>query len=159
VSVGLTTLRTKDPVVSVETVLAVVASSFGVVMGAAPVLQIRRMLTERSSRDVSIAYFAIIALGSVLWGSYGVSIANLAIFIPNVVAFLAAIATILVAHRLRRQERLTTAGFGDGELAPPPDRQVDREPRSRTPALSLALSAADVERNTLAHGPETDHQG
>ena len=90
---------------SVETVLAVVASSFGVVMGAAPALQIRRMLAERSSRDVSIGYFAIIAFGSVLWGSYGVSLGNLAIVIPNVVGFLAAVVTVLVARRLRRQER------------------------------------------------------
>jgi len=99
--------------VSPETVLAVVASSFGVVMGLAPSLQIRRMLTEHSSRDVSIGYFAIIALGSVLWGSYGAAIANLAIVIPNVVGFVASIATILVAHRLRRHERLNAPALGD----------------------------------------------
>ena len=90
---------------SVETVLALLASSFGVVMGLAPSLQIRRMLTERSSRDVSIGYFAIIALGSVLWASYGVSIGNLVIVIPNVVGCLASTTTMVVAHRLRRQER------------------------------------------------------
>jgi MtN3 and saliva related transmembrane protein len=109
----------KDPVVSFETVLAIVASTFGVVMGAAPALQIRKMLTERSSRDVSIGYFAILAIGSTLWASYGVSLGNLAILIPNVVAVLADIATMLVAHRLRRQEQLTVPGFSDGdELAP-----------------------------------------
>ena len=105
----------KDPVVSVETVLAIVASTFGVVMGAAPTLQIRKMLTERSSRDVSIGYFAILAIGSTLWASYGVSLGNLAILIPNVVAFLADIATMLVAHRLRRQEQLDVPGFSDGD--------------------------------------------
>ena len=99
--------RTKDPLLSVEIVLAVVASSFGVVMGLAPTLQIRRMLTERSSRDVSTGYFAIIAFGSVLWASYGVSIANLALVIPNVVGCLASVTTMLVAHRLRRLERFT----------------------------------------------------
>ena len=99
---------------SIETVLAVVAASFGVVMGAAPSLQIRRMFTEHSSRDVSIGYFAIIAFGSVLWASYGVSIANLAIVIPNVVGFVAAIATILVARRLRRRERLNVPARTDG---------------------------------------------
>jgi len=105
----------KDPVVSVETVLAIVASTFGVVMGAAPALQIRKMLTERSSRDVSIGYFAILAIGSTLWASYGVSLGNLAILIPNVVAILADIATMLVAHRLRRQEQLDVPGFSDGD--------------------------------------------
>jgi len=90
---------------SVEIVLAVVASSFGVVMGLAPSLQIRRMLAERSSRDVSTGYFAIIAFGSVLWASYGVSIGNIALIIPNLVGFLSSMATMLVAHRLRRRER------------------------------------------------------
>ena len=99
---------------STETVLAVAASSFGVVMGASPSLQIRRMLTEHSSRDVSIGYFGIIAFGSVLWASYGVSLGNLAIVIPNVVGCVAAIATILVARWLRGIERRDAAGRVDG---------------------------------------------
>ena len=102
---------------SIEIVLAIVASSFGVVMGLAPLLQIRRMLAERSSRDVSIGYFAIIALGSALWGSYGVSIRNVAIVIPNAVGFLVTIATILVAHRLRRNDRLNQPEPSDREGA------------------------------------------
>lgn len=105
---------------SVETVLAISASSFGVVMGASPGLQIRKMITQQSSRDVSIGYFAIIALGSVLWASYAVSIGNLAILIPNVVAFLASVATILVAHRLRRWDGLLVSGLArDHEPVPP----------------------------------------
>jgi uncharacterized protein with PQ loop repeat len=62
------------------------------------------MLRERSSRDVSIGYFAIIAVGSLLWASYGVSLGNLALVIPNLVGFLVTIVTILVALRLRRNE-------------------------------------------------------
>lgn len=91
---------------SAETVLAVAASSFGVVMGAGPSLQIRRMLAERSSRDVSIGYFAVIAFGSLLWASYGVSLGNFAIVIPNLVGCLVTIVTILVAVRLRRHDGL-----------------------------------------------------
>jgi hypothetical protein len=34
--------------------LAAAASSYGVLMGLSPILQIRRMLREKSSRDVSI---------------------------------------------------------------------------------------------------------
>jgi len=96
----------KDPLVSIETVLAVAASSFGVVMGAGPSLQIRRMLREQSSRDVSIGYFVIIAFGSILWASYGVSLGNLALVIPNLVGCLVTIITILVAVRLRGREGL-----------------------------------------------------
>ena len=120
----------KDPVVPLETVLAIVASTFGVVMGVAPALQIRKMLTERSSRDVSIGYFAILAIGSTLLASYGVSLGNLAILIPNVVAFLADITTMLVAHRLRRQEQLNVPGFsdGDGDELGPTHRQAEWQP-------------------------------
>ena len=128
---------------STETVLAVAASSFGVVMGAGPSLQIRRMLREQSSRDVSIGYFAIIAFGSLLWASYGVSLGNLAIVIPNLVGCLVTIVTILVAVRLRIHDGLkapehidgdgdsdggrggdgVSAGPGDG-VAPRPDPQI-----------------------------------
>lgn len=87
---------------SPENVLTVVASSFGIVMGASPLLQIRKMLAERSSRQVSIGYFAILAMGSTLWGSYAVTIHNLAVLIPNVVAGITALATISVAVSLRR---------------------------------------------------------
>ena len=44
----------------VVTGLAVVAAAWGVLMGVSPVLQIRRMLRLRSSRDVSIGYFAVL---------------------------------------------------------------------------------------------------
>jgi uncharacterized protein with PQ loop repeat len=91
---------------SPETVLAVAASSFGIVMGASPLLQIRKMLGARSSREVSIGYFAILAFGSTLWGSYAVSIHNAAVFIPNVVAGITAVATITVAVSLRRVKEI-----------------------------------------------------
>jgi uncharacterized protein with PQ loop repeat len=90
--------------------LTVVASSFGIVMGASPLLQIRKMLAQRSSRQVSIGYFAILALGSTLWGSYAVTIHNIAVFIRNVVAGVAAVATIAVAVNLRRVNDVVLVG-------------------------------------------------
>ena len=95
---------------SPETILTVVASSFGIVMGASPLLQIRKMLAEHSSRQVSIGYFPILALGSTLWGSYAASIHNIAVFIPNVVAGVAAVATIAVAVNLRRVNDVVLVG-------------------------------------------------
>src|SRR5438045_9177002 len=47
--------------------LAASASAWGVLMGLSPVLQIRRMLRQRSSREVSLGYFAILLAGFVLW--------------------------------------------------------------------------------------------
>ena len=85
-----------------QTVLAVTASSWAVLMGIAPVLQIRRMLRERSSRDVSIAYFAILLVGFLLWIGYGAAAGLPALIIPNIVATLVGSAVITVAFRLRR---------------------------------------------------------
>lgn len=85
-----------------QTVLAVAASSWAVLMGIAPVLQIRRMLRERSSRDVSIAYFAILLVGFLLWIGYGAAAGLPALVIPNIVATLVGTAVIAVAFRLRQ---------------------------------------------------------
>jgi MtN3 and saliva related transmembrane protein len=87
-----------------QTSLAIAASSSGVVMGVAPVLQIRRMLRERSSAQVSLGYFVILLTGFVLWIGYGVSLRNLALVIPNSVALLVTAAVITVAMKLRRPQ-------------------------------------------------------
>mgnify|MGYP001346271117 CR=1 FL=1 len=84
-------------------VLAVAASSWGVLMGIAPLLQIRRMLRERSSRDVSLGYFMILLAGFLLWISYGVAAGNLVLVIPNSVALVVGVALIMVALRIRRR--------------------------------------------------------
>jgi uncharacterized protein with PQ loop repeat len=81
--------------------LAVVAATWGVLMAASPLLQIRRMLERRSSDDLSLSYLAVLMVGFVLWVAYGVSIRNLAIIVPNTVAFAIGLATILVALRYR----------------------------------------------------------
>ena len=78
-----------------------VAASYGVVMAVSPALQIRRMMQRRSSADVSVAYLAVIDVGFLLWIAYGVQLGNLALVVPNVVAFTVGLATILVALRFR----------------------------------------------------------
>ncbi len=83
-------------------VLAVAASAWGVLMGIAPLLQIRRMLRERSSRDVSLGYFAILLAGFLLWISYGIAAGNPVLVIPNSVALLVGVSLVVVALRLRR---------------------------------------------------------
>jgi uncharacterized protein with PQ loop repeat len=86
-----------------QTVLATAASSWAVLMGIAPVLQIRRMLRAQSSREVSITYFAVLLVGFLLWIAYGAAAGILALVIPNAVALLIGTAVIVVAHRLRRR--------------------------------------------------------
>jgi MtN3 and saliva related transmembrane protein len=85
-----------------QTGLAVAAASWAVLMGISPILQIRRMLRERSSRDVSLGYFTILLVGFLLWIAYGAAARNPALVIPNSVALIVGSAVIVVALRLRR---------------------------------------------------------
>ena len=86
----------------VVTGLAVAAAAWGVLMGVSPVLQIRRMLRQRSSRDVSVGYFSILLVGFALWIGYGIASGNLALIVPNTVALLIGVSTIAIALRLRK---------------------------------------------------------
>ena len=81
--------------------LAVLAASWGVLMAVSPALQIRRIVARRSSDDVSIGYLAVLLVGFALWIGYGVSLANLAIIVPNAVALVVGVVTVLVARRYR----------------------------------------------------------
>ncbi len=84
-----------------ESVLAVVAASYGVVMAVSPVLQIRRILRLRSSEDVSVGYLAVITVGFAIWTTYGAVIGVPALVIANSVALVVGVVTILVARRFR----------------------------------------------------------
>lgn len=81
--------------------LAIIAAGWGVMMALSPALQIRRILERRSSADVSIAYLGVLEIGFALWIAYGVSLRNPAIIVPNAVAFLVGVTTIVVAVRFR----------------------------------------------------------
>ena len=86
------------------TALAVGAATWGIVMALSPLLQIQRMIKRRSSRDLSIGYFSVLLFGFLLWFAYGLSINNLTLIVPNLVAFLIGSATLLVALHYRRTE-------------------------------------------------------
>src|SRR5450756_3043620 len=83
-------------------ILAVTAASWAVVTGLAPLLQLRRML-ERSSDDISIGYLVLLLPGFALWVAYGVAAGNLALVVPNTVAFAVGALTAWWALRLRRE--------------------------------------------------------
>jgi MtN3 and saliva related transmembrane protein len=83
------------------TALAVAAATWAVLMALGPILQIRAIVQRRSSRGISIGYFGILLVGFVLWVAYGVASDTLALVVPNTVAFLTALATVVVAVRYR----------------------------------------------------------
>jgi MtN3 and saliva related transmembrane protein len=96
-----------------QTGLALAASSWGVLMGIAPVLQIHRMLRGQSSRDLSLGYCAVLLIGFLLWIAYGLTTGNLALVIPNSVSLAVGIALVLVALQLRRPLARTTRPRAD----------------------------------------------
>ena len=85
------------------TILAAAAASWGVAMALAPLLQIRAMVANASSRAVSVGYLRVLLVGFFLWLAYGIALRNLAIIVPNAVAAVVCVATILVALHYRRR--------------------------------------------------------
>jgi len=82
--------------------LGVIAAAWGVLMASSPLLQMRRIIRRRSSLDVSLSYLAVLEIGFTLWIAYGIALGNLALVIPNSVALVVGLATIVVAIRFRR---------------------------------------------------------
>ena len=72
---------------STTTLLAVIASSWGIAMALSPTLQIRHMIALRSSAGISIPYLGVLVIGFVLWFAYGIALHNWALIIPNTIAF------------------------------------------------------------------------
>jgi MtN3 and saliva related transmembrane protein len=85
----------------VESTLAVSAAVWAVAMALGPVLQIRRIIDQQSSRGVSVAFFVVLLIGFGLWLAYGLAASNLALIVPNTVAAIVMAATIGVAIRYR----------------------------------------------------------
>ncbi|MGA8245574.1 MAG: SemiSWEET family transporter [Nocardioides sp.] len=83
------------------TLFAVAAASWAVLMAVAPLLQVRRMLRRHSSADVSIGYLLILLPGFALWVAYGIASSDIALVIPNIVAFTVATGTVACALHLR----------------------------------------------------------
>jgi len=87
-------------------ILAVAAATWAVLMAVAPLLQVRRMLQRRSSADVSVGYLLILLPGFALWVAYGVASEDIALVIPNVVAFAVGAGTVACAMHLRTGEQV-----------------------------------------------------
>jgi hypothetical protein len=70
-------------------------------MSVSPLLLIRAIRMRSSSAGVSIGYLIVLEVGFALWFAYGLALANVALLVPNGVAFLVNGAAMAVAfvHR------------------------------------------------------------
>jgi uncharacterized protein with PQ loop repeat len=86
----------------VVTALAFAAATWGVAMAVSPVLQIRKIVHHRSSHGISLGYMVVLFVGFLLWLSYGIALQNWAMIVPNVIAAIVIVATMVVVARYRR---------------------------------------------------------
>ena len=84
-----------------STSLAIVTTSWGVLMALSPILQIRTILRERSSAGLSIGYFRVLGVGFVLWLAYGIDRSDPVLIISNSAALGMCVAVIVIALRFR----------------------------------------------------------
>jgi MtN3 and saliva related transmembrane protein len=90
--------------------LGTVALLAGLLMAASPLLQVRRMLQTRSSRDYSLGYPTLLAAGFVAWLAYGISLGNIPLMLSNTVSLAFMVTTIGVALRFRRRTGAALTG-------------------------------------------------
>ena len=86
--------------------LSVVAGTFGVVMGASPLLQALRAHKRRSSADISMPFLALLWIGGAAWLAYGIALGNIAMMVANTVGVIACSTAIAVSHHWRHGEAL-----------------------------------------------------
>jgi MtN3 and saliva related transmembrane protein len=65
------------------TLLATLATIFGVINGFANVPQIYKIFKTKSAKDISILTYSILTVGSIVWIFYGIELMNLPILTMN----------------------------------------------------------------------------
>jgi MtN3 and saliva related transmembrane protein len=77
------------------TILATLASIFGVVNACANVPQIYKIFKRKSAKDISIITYSFLSVGSFVWILYGLEIRNIPVLILNGAAFTAFIIILI----------------------------------------------------------------
>ena len=87
---------------STTTMLAILASAWGIAMALSPTLQIRHMVAIGSSAGISIPYLAVLVIGFALWFAYGIALGNWAIIVANLAGVSASATAVAVTIYWRR---------------------------------------------------------
>jgi uncharacterized protein with PQ loop repeat len=82
--------------------LAVSSAAWGVLMALSPILQVRRIVSRRSSADISVGSLAVLQVGFALWLAYGITIGNAVLVVPNAMALIIGFVTIGVTWWFRQ---------------------------------------------------------
>lgn len=82
--------------------LASITTFWGLLMGLAPLLQIRVIVRERSAGGISIGWIVILLIGFLLWLAYGIVNQDLPLIVTNSVAVTVTTGLLLTVRRYRR---------------------------------------------------------
>ena len=82
-------------------VVAALATAYGVAAALAVLLQARQMLARRGSCEVSARFLAAYAGGYAIWLLYGLSLGDVPIVVADAVGLVCGTITLAVALRLR----------------------------------------------------------
>ena len=82
--------------------LAVVTTCWGLLMGLAPLLQVRVIVRERDASGTSLGWILIVLVGLLLWLTYGMVNRDLPIVISNTLGVIV-MATLVVTLRIYGQ--------------------------------------------------------
>ena len=65
------------------TMLSILATIFGTIMGLANLPQAYKIFKRKSAKDISLLTFSILLIGSIIWVLYGIEIRNFPLIISN----------------------------------------------------------------------------
>jgi MtN3 and saliva related transmembrane protein len=83
--------------------LAIATTFIGVAMALAYLPQTYRIIKRKSSGDISLLFFSVVALGITFWLLYGLALDNWPLIIVNAVSLIAACSVILATLRYRKK--------------------------------------------------------
>ncbi len=89
--------------------LAFVTTGWGLLMGLAPLLQVRVIVRDRNAAGTSLGWVLILLVGFGLWLTYGVVNNDLPIVITNAVAAVVTTALVITVRVYSRQPAGTSS--------------------------------------------------
>jgi uncharacterized protein with PQ loop repeat len=90
-------------------VLAALATCWGVVMGLAPVLQLRIIIRNRDARDTSPTWLVILLVGLLLRLAYGGATGSAPLVLTNAVSCTVLVVLLATIAAFRRRPRRTSS--------------------------------------------------
>jgi uncharacterized protein with PQ loop repeat len=83
------------------TLLALIATAYGVFAAASSLLEAARLLRSGSAEQISLAFLAVLLGGYLVWLLYGISASDAPLIITDTVGLAASTITLSIAARLR----------------------------------------------------------